>query len=309
MTVDLIAPPPAGYVDKLDAAGFSPGWAKRKPQMWPQPAPVYVPAVWRYSEALQALHESTSFVSTELAERRNLIMVNPILDNIYPSCGNLVAAYQLVLPGETARSHRHTPNALRLVLDAAPGLYTLVDGARVDMAEGDVVLTPQWHWHGHANHSDAPAFWVDFLDVPLVQKLENMYFEHHPDTLEAVREHPTHSSFRYRGKALLDAVSGQGEIEVGDGQLPTIGLHLVGLAAGETRRPSDRIANHIVAITSGTLTIEADRIGRTELTRGDVAVIPAWFDYSLEGGNAGATMLRVTDEPVYAKLGFRDVAV
>jgi len=48
----------------------------------------------------------------------------------------------MVLPGEAARSHRHTPNALRLVVDAAPGNYTVVNGKKLPMRPGDVLLTP-----------------------------------------------------------------------------------------------------------------------------------------------------------------------
>ena len=83
----------------------------------------------------------------------------------------LVAAYQMIMPGEWARSHRHTPNALRLILDAEPGTYTEVDGVKIAMEPGDVLLTPNWSSHGHGNDSRACAYWLDFLDVPLVQLL------------------------------------------------------------------------------------------------------------------------------------------
>ena len=66
----------------------------------------------------------------EQAERRNLIMVNPIAGNLYATSRNLVSAYQMVKAGEKARSHRHTAAALRLVIEAKPGTYTVVDGAR-----------------------------------------------------------------------------------------------------------------------------------------------------------------------------------
>jgi gentisate 1,2-dioxygenase len=42
------------------------------------------------------------------------------------------------------RSHRHTSAALRLVLDAGDDVYNVVDGKRVDITPGDVVLTPSW---------------------------------------------------------------------------------------------------------------------------------------------------------------------
>src|SRR5207248_4652305 len=92
--------------------------------------------------------------------------------------------YQMVKAGEKARSHRHTAAALRLVIEAKPGTYTVVDGARVDMAPGDVVLTPSWCWHGHDNESDASSCWIDFLDVPFVQHSEAMFFEPHPGGFE-----------------------------------------------------------------------------------------------------------------------------
>ncbi len=120
-------------------------------------------------------------INTELAERRNLILHNPIPDNDYASVRTLVAAYQMIMPGEWARSHRHTPNALRLIVDAEPGTYTVVEGQKVAINPGDVVLTPNWCSHGHGNEGRAAAYWIDFLDVPLVQLLEPMFFEHGED--------------------------------------------------------------------------------------------------------------------------------
>ena len=90
----------------------------------------------------------------------------------------------MIMPGEKARSHRHTPNALRLVIDAEPGAYTIVNGERLAMMPGDVVLTPNWCWHGHGNDSRACAYWLDVLDVPLVQLLDPMFFEPHPEEFE-----------------------------------------------------------------------------------------------------------------------------
>src|SRR5260370_17525379 len=92
----------------------------------------------------------------------------------------------MVKAGETARWHRHTAAALRLVVEANPGTYTVVDGARVDMLPGDVVLTPSWSWHGHANESDATSYWIDFLDVPFVQHSEAMFFDPNPAGFETI---------------------------------------------------------------------------------------------------------------------------
>lgn len=302
--VSTAPPPPAGFFEELEAQAFSPGWAKREPQMWPEPRPRFVPAVWRYADALAALTRTADFVSTEFAERRNLIMVNPIEGNIYPTARHLVAAYQLVLPGETARSHRHSPNALRLVLDAAPGIYTLVDGARVDVAPGDVVLTPRWQWHGHANYSDKPAFWIDVLDAPLVQNMENMFFEPHPDTLEAVRSEAPDSGLRYRGDMLAERSGKEDDVVFGGAQIPTMGLHAISLSQGQRIDYGRRIDSSIFAVTSGELVVEVAPLGRVTLTRGDVIVVPNWHAFIVEGGAEGGTCVRVTDEPVFDRLGF-----
>ena len=50
--------------------------------------------------------------------------------------------------------------------------YTVVDGETVPMLPGDLVLTPNWCWHDHANDSQTPMIWLDSLDSPLVGMLE-----------------------------------------------------------------------------------------------------------------------------------------
>ena len=151
-------PQHAPFYSELGRMSYSPGWARTEPSMWAVPQPKFKPAVWRFADAKRALDASHNMVPAEQTERRNLIMVNPIEGNNYASTRNLVAAYQCVMAGDMARSHRHSAAALRLVLQAKPGTYTVVDGARVDMAAGDVVLTPAWKWHGHVNESDATSY-------------------------------------------------------------------------------------------------------------------------------------------------------
>src|ERR1700720_692508 len=165
---------------KLDKVAMGPGWNKPTPSLWAAPRKTLVPAHWAYEQARGALDAAGRLINTELAERRNLILVNPLEGNGYATTRTLVAAYQMIMPGETARSHRHTPNALRLVLDATDGAYTTVNGKRLPMVPNDVVLTPNWCWHGHGNDGRDRAIWLDFLDVPLVHLLDPMFFEPHP---------------------------------------------------------------------------------------------------------------------------------
>lgn len=299
---------PDGYFEGLESKSLSPGWAKKKPQMWPSPRPRYVPAIWRYADARAALERACDFVSPEFAERRNLIMVNPIEGNIYPTSQNLVAAFQLVLPGETARSHRHTPNALRLILDAGGATYTIVNGIKIDVAEGDVVLTPSWHWHGHGNSGDKPAFWIDFLDVPLVQNLENMFFQDHPERNEPIVGHEPDSPLRHKGLVLERQMRERHVVDIAPGELKTIGLQAIGLSAGQSQDHPPSIENNLYVVTAGIVEVRADKLGTVELSRGDVIVVPCWHRFSIEGISAWAQLIRVTDAPVMAALGFKDVA-
>ncbi len=298
--------PPPDFFDRLEAVSMYPGWAKREPAMWPEPKRTYVPAVWSAATARGALDAACAFVSPEFAERRNLILANPIPGNSYPSCATLIAAYQLVLPGEIARSHRHTPNALRFVLDAETGMATIVNGIRVAMAPGDVVLTPQWQWHGHQNFSDAPAFWIDVLDVPFVQKTENIFFQHYPDTLEIASGEDPDSSLRLKAASTMAKARAQGGTTIGGDALPTMQLAMSSVSSLRAIPYRASICNKLLIVADGTFWLDVEPLGRVQLSRGDIAVIPSWTAHSIEGGDADAMLLTISDAPIFAKLGFGD---
>src|ERR1700692_3602969 len=123
---------------KLGQIGIAPGWAKKVASLWPEPKKNFAPAHWKYEQARGALDAAGRLINTELAERRNLILANPVDGNSYATARTMIAAYQMIMPGERARSHRHTPNALRLIIDAEPGSYTVVNGVKLPMGPGDV---------------------------------------------------------------------------------------------------------------------------------------------------------------------------
>ncbi len=72
---------------------------------------------------------------------------------------------QLVKPGEVAAAHRHTAAAIRFIVKGTPNAYTIVEGERFPMFEGDFITTPNWTWHDHFNGSNEPVMWLDGLDV------------------------------------------------------------------------------------------------------------------------------------------------
>ena len=109
-------------------------------QMTPQPQPKMIAHMWPWSTLEPIVTESTQAVPVG-DERRALQLFNPGLGGRWATTNNLIAAVQVLLPGEVALAHRHTPTAIRFIIEGS-GAYTAVDGERVYMEPGDLILTP-----------------------------------------------------------------------------------------------------------------------------------------------------------------------
>lgn len=157
------------FYDEMAVDHLLPLWEHLHALVPRSPASATVPAKWDYRAVIRPyLFRAGELVTAEKAERRVLVLENPGLVGSARVTQSLYAGIQLVKPGETARAHRHTQSALRLVIEGA-GAYTAVDGERVDMYPGDLILTPSWRWHDHGNDSSEPIVWLDVLDVPIVE--------------------------------------------------------------------------------------------------------------------------------------------
>jgi len=293
----------------LKPMNVGPGWDKPTPSLWDEPKKTFVPAHWRYDQAEAALMAAGRLINTELAERRNLILFNPIRGNTYATTRSLLAAYQMILPGEKARSHRHSPNALRLVVDADDGAYTIVNGDKIPMVPGDVLLTPNWCWHGHGNEGGTSATWIDFLDTPLIHQLEAMFFEPHPESYEPIKKAAPGSPMRFSWDDTLAQLSAAPatpsaayatEIELGRPAMKTISLHMMRLAPAISTAPHRTTANNIYAVAQGhgETVVDGERF---EWSRGDVIVAPCWRPHS-HRASEDAILLRVSDEALLAPL-------
>lgn len=286
------------------------GWHRKAPALWPEPRANFHPHLWRYADVKPILERAGTLVDHTMADRRNLTLTNPVEGNLYSTVRTLVAAYQSILPGETADAHRHTPNALRIILDGH-GSWTTVAGTRVEMRPGDVLLTPSWCWHSHENIGNEQCLWVDVLDVPLVHLLEPMFFERHPDKLErnVVTVDACPLAHRWEdSQARLDAApapahgGAEREVELGAPALKTIAVHVQRLGAGFVSAPQRTTANAIFTVLEGDgVTEVGDR--RLEWTRGDVFAIPAWQPYT-HRATTKTHFVRVSDEPVMRAFDF-----
>ena len=132
------------------------------------------PWVWRWSEIMSFLEEAGRLVALgkadDVNDRRTLWLVNPaLIDQALGSrstARTFLMAVQMVKPGEVGETHRHTQNALRFIVQST-GAYTTSDGEQMVMEPGDLLLQPNWAWHGHINETSEPAIWLDVLDAPL----------------------------------------------------------------------------------------------------------------------------------------------
>lgn len=300
--------------EMLDQVQMKNGWNKPTPSLYPQPKQKYVPARWKYVHARAALHKAGDLVDPKWAERRNLIMANPIPDNDYPTVTTLVGAYQMVKPNEVARSHRHSPNAMRIVIEASPDTYTIVDGIKIPMEPGDVLLTPMYCWHGHSNESNEEAYWVDFLDAPLVQHLGPMFFDAHPDFVEESETVDSSSPMRFAyseySKELLNSneiSSGVRSLKLGPVTLRTFDRTILGFSEGaKLTRPRSTV-NKIFTVIKGTGKIKFEN-EEFDWSPGDMIAAPSWYRYEIEA-DVDSILLQISDEPLLSLLDWVRVEV
>jgi gentisate 1,2-dioxygenase len=161
----------------LEAAELQPLWTITEELLTPTPRPAAIPWLWAAATMKPLAREAIRLVPVERGgERRVLALRNPGLGGRPYAVGTLWGALQCLGPKEVAPAHRHTPGAVRFVLEGE-GVWTTVDGDACDMSPGDLVLTPSMRWHDHTNGGDQEMFWFDGLDLPMIQALDGVFFE------------------------------------------------------------------------------------------------------------------------------------
>jgi gentisate 1,2-dioxygenase len=303
--------------------------------------------VWHWQDVYPELARSREILDDAAAatQRRALILRNPGLTA--PALGatpTIVAAYQMLVPGETAPVHAHSMSALRFGL-AGSGGRMIIDGDRVPMEPGDLILTPGWSWHGHVHHGGSePIVWMDGLDVPFVTGLRAGFFRDDPHAEEPlptrettgtavsgatlgpvddrggrhspVRRYPWQEAYPALQRLMARATphSPVTRLEyrnpvTGGPALATLGCLLEAVAASARSPLSRETASSVMVVARGTGTLTCG--GRTfELLPNDVAAIPAWTWYRLSAHDHELVVFRVTDRPIHDAFGlFRSEVV
>jgi len=319
-TRDLDAQREAFY-QRIGTQNLAPLWTRLKSLVPAEPTPVGVPHRWRYAEVRPHVLESARHISAEEAERRVLILENPALAGTSQVTGTLYAGLQLIMPGETAPSHRHTQSAVRFIVEGH-GAYTTVDGEKTLMEPGDFVLTPAWTWHHHGNESAEPMVWLDGLDIPLVGYFNSTFREDSAKGLLPAggKSVPVFNYPWSRTREALQAMVRAGAPDPHQGYLlpytnpvdggwamPTMATTIRLLPEGFATRPYRGSDSAVFIVKEGAGHVEVGG-QRLDLAHGDVFVVPGWMAYTLHAAEA-LVLFSFSDRAAQEKLGlFREEA-
>jgi gentisate 1,2-dioxygenase len=329
---------PPAYSQTLDDLSLGPLWTALHVLLPYERVTRAVPHRWPWKEVRGLLLEAARLVPIEQAERRVLVLRNPGLDGAYAATSTLFAGLQVILPGETAPSHHHTPTALRVVVEGR-GAFTTVDGVKCVMEPGDVILTPSMRWHDHGHEGAEPVVWLDGLDVPLVRSLDASWasrsrpaappttgVDSSEDEYTAAGLIPRESRYPDSGyplvrwpwsvvRAALVRLAGAAPAErparlvyvnprTGRPPLATMGCEAQWLRPDEATRAERRTAGAVYHVLEGR---GESRIGDTSVSweQGDTFVAPPWqwVEHRNVSPEAPAALFHFNDEPALRALG------
>ncbi|MEO5764787.1 MAG: cupin domain-containing protein [Casimicrobiaceae bacterium] len=336
-----VADLPPDYYAALTRINTLPLWPSLR-SLLPRtrPARRTQPVMWRYADVRPQLLRAGELTPIEKAERRVLVLCNPGLGLAnMQATPSIYVGLQLILPGEKAPNHRHTPAAVRFVVEGRGG-FTIVEGEKLPMEKGDLILTPSLLWHDHGHEGDGPVIWLDALDLPLVYGLEASYAIEAPP--QQVTRAAGHSVQRYRQGGIvpysalggrrtdypllrfpwqdvrrsLDALAGvtpRDELihvayvnpETGRECLPTLGFSALLLRPGEEVALPRRSASAVLHVVDGKGAAAIDDVTH-QFGDADTMAIPTHADVRVANGSAkrSLALFMVDDAPLQRALGF-----
>src|SRR4030081_1553494 len=324
------------FYQKIDGENLSALWNVMGDLITPEPKSACRPHLWKFDAIRDYMTEAGKLITAKEAERRVLGLENPRLRGQSKITTSLFAGVQMVVPGDVAPAHRHSQSALRFVLEGK-GAYTAVDGEHSAMEPGDFVITPSMTWHDHANETSEPMFWLDGLDIPMVQFFDASFAEGSDDDQQKITRPPGDSFPRYAHNLLpidqkrttktspifnypysytrealeqakvrneWDACHGLklkfSNPETGDFAMPTIGTFIQLLPKGFTTARYRSTDATVFAAIEGK---GRSRIGEQTFEWGsrDLFVVPSW-QWVTHEADQDSVLFSFSDRPVQQKL-------
>ena len=332
---------PLDYRNGLTDHNLVPLWPSLRAALpYGKPARNTQPTVWRYDDIRPRLMEAGELTPIEKAERRVLVLANPGLglENMQAT-PSIYIGMQLILPRETAPNHMHSPSAVRFVVEGEGG-YTVVDGEKLPMEKGDLILTPSGLWHEHGHEGSGPVVWLDALDLPTVFAMEASYciegepqvVKNQPDSsqtyykraglvpyasLNAPRNRYPLTRFPWKDvRAALEALAPVTDTgtpvqlayvnpETGAECMPVLGFSAIMLRPGETIRPVRRSASGVFNVVEGSGEAVVDGV-ELKWSENDTFAVPTHAVVEIRNSSSTkpAFLFQVDDAPMQRKLGF-----
>jgi len=141
--------------------------------------PRFAPTRFTATAAQAKLAEVAAAPDASDKSRVSVLLNNARFDQTLTVTHTLWAMFGVLPAARTQRAHRHQSVAVDLIVDCAPGCYTLlgdrvdpgtrqiVDPVRIDWEPGGAFVTPPGKWHSHHNESGADAHLVPIQDAGL----------------------------------------------------------------------------------------------------------------------------------------------
>ena len=283
----VVNPDLARFSREISALGLKPLWervARLKPGTAAQAA------IWRWSDTRPLLMRACELITARQAERRVLMLENPALTGTTFITTSLFAGLQAIMPGEIAPTHRHTPNALRLIVEGE-GAYTAVGGERIPMRPGDFIVTPGWSWHDHGNEGSKPVVWLDGLDTAFANLFGAHFREDYPEEKQAATREARESLLSYPFERTRAELERQSKVEdphpsfgwklrylnpaTGRDPFPTMAVSMQWMPKGFIGRRHRSTDGAVYCVVEGRGEVEIGGV-RFDLAPHDVFVVPSW---------------------------------
>src|SRR5215510_9887842 len=115
------------YAD-IAASDLQPLWTQARTLMPDHPLPATRPWLWQWGMLRSLAERAGKLITVERGgERRVLALANPGLNGLPFATATMWGAIQFLGPHESAPAHRHTPVAIRFVIEGS-GVWTTVNG-------------------------------------------------------------------------------------------------------------------------------------------------------------------------------------
>ena len=323
---------------KFEEVSLGGMWMSREPLKELQPW------AWHWPDIISGLEEAGELYKVpEEVRMRTVQLMNPTLRAQKATSRTLQVSIQLLKSGEKANAHRHTPPQPRFIIQAN-NAYTVVEGEQIFMESGDLIVTPAWAWHDHANPTQEPAIWIDMHDPHLTGYLGAQFNEQYGegDAQPIAHQEGYHRQrlglfrtqafagrkgafpIKYRWSETLEALEALAAVNESDPYdgilveytnpldggpaMPTIGCQIQMLRPGETTRAhrhTDTTVSHVVSGEGATIVGKGDEEELAWEER-DCFVVPPWKWHRHENrsAKAPAILFSVTDRPAIASLGY-----